>query len=1014
MQDASPLSGPAREDALAEIARIDFLLTELTRAVESGELHRASYDLMAPRHLDRRAELVADVTGVPREAPTPSPAAAPAVPSAVPPVAAQVAFDRFASGGEPAMPARRTRRPVRWTTVLTFLGAFLVVVAAAIFAVTVWESVETVPKLVFLGVLTVLFFAAGAWAHRSQLQSGAMALTAVASAMLLFEGWIAIDGFDLTGPLPWAVVLLVCSVVYWAAELLLAGRFFGVVGAAAQIGWWWLLGMGLGMTVPVRLAGIAAVAAVWQLAADRGRDDPRTGTLARVLEWAAPAVTVLIVPNLLSAGLLMLSADAKAVGAAAIASACAVVVVGRSRLIPKEAKRWLAAIGQLPLLVFAGIAAFEPGPSWWIVVVLAVMALVYDSVAMVSAGIPFAVIGLFAEAGCVLETCAVLDVESHVAVMAMAVLAAFWALAARLIEREVASAEPAAAMFGGLSEVGAVARFAAFALMVAASVAVLATGDGVALLGYSASGAEVTLAFGVLLAWYASSSVLKSGVFAFGGSVWSFYALMALLSWAWPGLESGAYAIPLVLLGGVWIASGTVLERRFGGVWGGLTRWAGRAAVLLVVLACPVERFETAVSTPAWWVAGLAVAAAAVYAADAVHSGCQASSVAAAVLGVQAGSVAAMSEWADVAGVADAWLAVGGAMTAALVAAALVALRKRVRDIAPPAVAGALFAALFRLAGAWDRPGYLAVACLAMAVAFALASAVTTSWLAAASGISLFAGALALLAHFDPGPALGAGAIVVTGLVLGLPALARGAWPEKRREHAVLALAGSGIAAQVSGVLIAWAGAVAWGDVWYDFGPHAPAFMLVALAAHVVAQSVRRGIEPGLYVAGFSLVLAAWSEAFAADVTWVEFYTTPLGVYLVVAAYVYARLDRDREFPVVFDYFAVAVTLGIPLLVALQAPDASALGHAFWVFGLALLGIAGGVLAKSRAYFFGGVAALVLVALDRSVHLLAEFWWVVLGLLGVVMLVVALTWERQRLLFSDARGALKRSFEDWR
>ena len=137
---------------------------------------------------------------------------------------------------------RREREPVHWTTVLLFLGAFLVIIASGIFAAVVWDITGPGFKLAFLGALTVAFYVGGYLARtKYQLRAGGVALTVVASAMLLFDCWIVIDGFNLTGPYPWALAMLLCSAVYWLTEVWTGDRFYGVVGAAAQIGWWWLL-----------------------------------------------------------------------------------------------------------------------------------------------------------------------------------------------------------------------------------------------------------------------------------------------------------------------------------------------------------------------------------------------------------------------------------------------------------------------------------------------------------------------------------------------------------------------------------------------------------------------------------------------------------------------------------------------------------------------------------------------------------------------------------------------------
>lgn len=201
---------------------------------------------------------------------------------------------------------------------------------------------------------------------------------------------------------------------------------------------------------------------------------------------------------------------------------------------------------------------------------------------------------------------------------------------------------------------------------------------------------------------------------------------------------------------------------------------------------------------------------------------------------------------------------------------------------------------------------------------------------------------------------------------------------------------------------------------WYALGEYGMTVALAVLGAHVVAQSARQEFEPGYYAGGIALVGSVWSLWGALGVDWFELYTTPLALYLIGAGYLHRHLSSAREFPVVTDAGAAAVGLGLPLMVALSAPGGEALGHAGWVIGLSLAAIGGGIAAKSRWYFFGGVGAITVVSLYRSFVALSEVWWLLLGFVGVAMLVIALTWERQRMLVADTRERLRRSFEGWR
>ncbi len=88
--------------------------------------------------------------------------------------------------------------------------------------------------------------------------------------------------------------------------------------------------------------------------------------------------------------------------------------------------------------------------------------------------------------------------------------------------------------------------------------------------------------------------------------------------------------------------------------------------------------------------------------------------------------------------------------------------------------------------------------------------------------------------------------------------------------------------------------------------------------------------------------------------------------------------------------------------------------NSLWAVGLALVAMAVGIVARVRGYLFGGVAGLVAVSVWRSFFVLVEFWWVVLGLIGVAMLVIALTWERQQVLLKRTGSRLQEMLGGWR
>ncbi len=999
-----------------EIAKIDFLLDNLARAVERGEVHRASYDLMAPRFLQRRAELVAIVTGR-RPAAT---AIGGAVPTAGPaPAAPGTASAATTAGPRPledsrGAPATRTTtarepKPVRWTTVLTFLGAFLVVVAAAIFAIGLWDVIGTSGKLIFMGVLTLGFYGAGWYAHGLGLRAGGIALTAVASAMLLFEGWIAIDGYDLTGPVPWAIVLLVCSAAYWATEVWLAERFFGVVGAAAQVGWWWLLGEGLGLSAPVRFAGLAVVALAWQIAAERGRDNETVGSLASVLEWAAPVTGAIVLVGLVRDLQTIPSVGMSDVIAAGVACAAVGVLASRTRLAPRTSAQVMAAVAQLPLFAYFVAAWGTGGATWGLVTVAVAMALSYDTFALVRGGIAFAVAGLAAELTLVLAVCDVLDATESVTVVAVAALAVMWAIGARIAESSVAQGG-----FAHVREVGAAARVGALVLLGVSSIASVAVGEGLALAGVSLPISDVVVALSVLAAWYASGVVLGDGWVLLAGTVWSFYTLAAVMSWAIPDQRPEVYALALVGLGAVWLASTARLSGSYGDLWQEVSRWSARGAVLLCVVGGlvvgAIDGWDVS-----WWPSILVFAAAVVYLGDAVLTRCATSAAAAGALGVWGAALAgaAIANQVGRPGEYAMW-AVAGTAAGVAICGAMAAIGRRTRRLAVPAtVAAAATASLCAVAGIGEHgPAGLSFALLALA--WTSAAVLVSQWLMLPAGLAVLGSALSVLAWNDGPASLTVIVLSLVGLGMGLFAFTRPGGPKGRLAQAGLSLVAAAMAAHLSVIVIGVVAQELPTSGWTEIGLGGIAVGFAVLGAHAIVQGARWEFEPAYYAGGLAWVFGVWSALGWAEVVTPELFSTALALYLVACGYVSSRSSPSRRHRSVLDGAAVVVGLGYPLVLALRATTSDAGSHALWVLGLSVLAIAGGVAAKSRWYFFGGTAALVVIAAYRSFVVLAEFWWVLLGLLGVAMLIVALTWERQRILVADTRSWLRRSFEGWR
>ncbi len=1017
----------------AEVERIDFLLDELARAVERGEVHRASYDLLASRYLSRRAELVSLITGQPQPGSTEVAATGRPVAGSpgAPPVSGQPgAPPAGASSGAPPVGGpgftpqqvatsrpRPASRPVDWTTVLLFLGAFLVIVASAVFSVAVWGLLDTLAKFGFLASLTAGFYAAGWWARtKLGLTVGSTALTVVASSMLLFDGWILIDGYELSGPWPWAALLLGCSLVYWYTETRISSGFFGVIGAGAQVAWWWLLGSGLGLPGPVRIAGLAVVAAVWQLAGERGAGRTGVAPLARVLRWAAPVLAagsaLAVIADLVFLG----SADMRAVVSAGVVSAASGTVAWRALSIwprGRAARASVSALVQAPVFVAAWLAA-AGAHAWWIAGAFAAAAVIYDVLGLTGRGTPFVVAGLAAELCAVLEVAFVLDASAVTTVVVVAALGALWALSARLLDRMAADgpADEHHARAAVACEAGA------FVLLVCASAALPAVTLSFPLPGAALSRSDVLGYVGVLAAWWAAATIRPRGVTAFAGSLFSFSALAAVVAWAWPSSTPGLFALPLALLAGVWLASARALTPAYGETWAAVTRWSARATLVLVTLAAVIVApiFAAAPRTvglfgAAWDPVVLLLVAAAVAAADAAAGSCGPVAAFSGVSAVLAASfaAAAIADLTDAVWTGDAQALAVGAAACAVAAKAWWLRRGEHARLAPWFALSAALAASLLIAGSFtvaslDAVGdvVLALAAGLLAAAWGIVAATSSQWFACAAGLAL-AGTVAALT-----PGAGEWTRV---LAFGSLGLALGASPlvPPFGSRGPAAKAGASLAL-VS--VVPYFAAVSSGGV--DAQPGVVALLMAA--SGIAVSSAARRFEPGYHFGGAVAVIAVWSEVsiVARHAAPAALYAVPLALYFAATGYLHVRLDGRRRYPEALDALAVSVGVGYPLIVALQAGPERALADSLWAVVTALAAIGAGIALKVRWWRSGGVAGLALAALFRSFSVIAEYWWAVLGAIGIAMLVIALTWQRQRAVVAEARTALKRSFEGWR
>jgi hypothetical protein len=890
------------------------------------------------------------------------------------------------------VPVAPSRTPLSWTTVLIATGALLVIVAAAVFAIAAWQLVSPVLRFLFLGALTFGFYVAGERVRsKLDLSTGGVALTVVGSAMLLFDGWILIDGYQLTGPLPFAGWFLLCSVVYWLTELRLRSRFFGITGAAAQIAWWWLLGEGLGWAVEPRLAAISVVLAIWAIVARGVDEDSPFASLAGMLRLAAPIGAVAIVWAFMAQ---FGGGDATAFVSATLVGISVSVIVDALDLPGVS-----GAFGYLPLMLLAG--GHVPS-EWWQVVLFGGLGVTHIGIELRRGRGAYGVLGLLWTAIALFALGGALDLSDRMLVALFIALALVWSGIAFSMRRMKIAEEYRAER---VRVMALTFEFGGWTLLAGASIATLFVTRAFPVVGLAATLSDAVL---VLFAAAAilGASVLHRRPAVVGAMIVSLYGLWILLDVAAPALRAPLRAIWLIVATGAWYLAANVLER-VTGAERALTRMAARLSVaLLFMTAVLLDAWY--VGLPTWQSAALLGALAMWFLADglldrtAVYFG---------VAG--AAAVAAIAMWGG-------WHADGGfaAMVGSLAALGIAAvglLVRRVRGLAVWAPWAAVAVAVVVAPVAWSDAGALAFGLAACAAAASVA-AFSSGWIEGVliAGVLAASAMLAALANANVTAWSTTGAMIALAAVMLLPSFVLDTDEKSVVGRTVRALCAAGAISIVMLVAVGIGARDLWYDVpaWMALDRNALAVSVATLGAYVLGASVAHDLENGLFVGVFFLLSAYWLKLGDLDRPPIEYFTVPASVYVAWCGYRWARLHPSRPFPVLCDVGAAALLL-MPSAYALNAIGISAAlawQHTLWGIGLAIAGIALGVVLRVRVYFLGSVFALIYIAFVRTWTYLVEYWWVVLGVVGIGMIIVALARELRRQMVTGVRDVL----EGWR
>jgi hypothetical protein len=1051
----------------SEIAKIDYLLDELARAVERHEIPHSTYDALAPRYLTRRASLAAYIerqAEADKAAEVPARVAYPAPPptvaeepefewtQAVPPGSAEQEPEGAPEAGPapfatpaptptpyPAAPVREPvpqRAAISPGTWLTYAGALLVVIATAIFAIYAYQTGSLYVKLGVLATVTALFYIGGGFVRtRMDLPVVGIPLIAVGSAMLLFDGWLVIQALGLEGWWPWAYLLLLCSLVYSATELRIQGGWFGGVGAVAQIGWWWLLGQALGLEWWWVTAGVAVVAALWALASERVPAEGPFAAFGTILKWGSVAVAALT--TLVAFG--FTGAVWAARGFPVVMAAVVVAVSGGvvlRRILPDAPG--VSAVTHLPVLVtavslwvyravwptFTDFFETPPpattnAPGWDLLALLAVLAVSYGAYALWQGGAAYAAANGIAAGMFVIGLGTQLHWTNEWRLGVVAAWAAATAVAGLTLRRRTQGAESRQAAH----RAGITWEAVGLASLLLASLAIPAVETSLPLAMSRVTGVHVILAAAILGLWLLVAASRRGAAEGWVVFLGSFYVAAALIAWALPGWHSARYATILLLVAVAWSHLREPAERYLK-----LDARLLEIACLALYVAIPVgglfasgQFFRVA----SYSVVLLFAVTALAWTAEALRFGHPwefapaggAATVAAAVAGTRydAASLGAVTgALAAVActGAGALWgrrpaASWGAWLGAGAVAAGVLSL--------PVLGVSELLSGGLRF-GPTDPGGRVALALFLLAAAWAfLTIAAHLPELAGVAALTGVLGLLQTLSWQDPQPWVTYIVLPLVGVALLAP---RASLPHDAGSHR-LRMARSLAAVGLVTLGIFTALGVASAEVtmttrWVDIGQMGEAFGLALLGVCAVAWSSMEEFEPGTYVGWGIALLGVLVQMNAWEIDQSEYYLIAIAVYCASMGWLWASRSDDRSHPMISDIGAVAFGVGMPFLLSLPPDVDASLEHGMWTLGLAAIAIAIGVVWRSRVYFFGGIAFLTLEALWLSRGVLSALpSWFWIGAAGLVLIAAGLAFARREAIGAATRQ-MADTFEGWR
>ncbi|PKQ17266.1 MAG: hypothetical protein CVT67_00170 [Actinobacteria bacterium HGW-Actinobacteria-7] len=1080
----------SNESRLAEIQNIEYFLANLELAVEKGEIGSLAYDRLSAPYLERRRELEAEasleaeqqldaetasltadvepeptiqVDAAPRSEPesavpvspeadspehisvvaepTPRAERATAKPDSRQTSSAQPSaasgqggevdrlFERGAPPGAAPWASKRSSFSLgRW---IAYAGAFLAIAAALVFGFRGWFRFPPIVLLAGLIGATVVLYADGEWLrNKLSLPVAGSWLMAAGSALFLLDGLAVMRLLSLSGAMPWAIVLLACSVGYWLTEERVGNGWFGAVGAVFQVGFWWMLAyaLGLGMTWATALIGV--VAAFWAFAS--AEIDPR-GTLrglSRVLAFGAIILSALVAValSLQIPAAMLKGAPIWALAAAAAAAIAATVVFDRAR----PSLRGRAVGAQLPVVMAIGIMwalrtrppEFAPGID--IVGMLFILTAADAAYALWRRSASFAIAAFIgwlmmwtgvayelglnyplmiaATAGLGIISLAGAGVLENIAknrkVPERSITGELWQIAGALT---TLSAAVATATLGGFP--GFFKAYPLEPLGLRGLLGFLAAWAPDRMPAYPIVAAWVMVA--VVIVWMLMSRAWTATVVV----LWSFILAAHMVSIVAPNDQVAWYAMALVLVAAAWSQARDHLDLIKSIPRNGVVVFT-RAAYIILPLAS-LAILASGGGYRSYSFAGLLAVVAAAWLADALRTKAQLLFVPVPMFAIAAITMAVWTSTTVEIG------AISGSI-AALCIAGVALLGERGRGSWAIAVLASSAATATVLAPLLiGSPAYLALDLLLGAVVWALlAWAFSIPEVVGASvGLAVLAIA-ALLAWLDPAPWVTILVLSAVSAALLAPRiiLKDSPSPAVARFSAAVAAAGLFALAALDAIGIAsYTNLKIASATWSSVSAAGLAIALLITAVYVLVWTMTERAEIGLYIGLLLVVLGLLIGMDAAQVQQAEAYLLPVALYFGAMGMLWSSWKKGRPVPVGTDLAVVMLGAVAALIISLGSPDtASILLHGFWALGLSVLTLVAGMIFRARTLLFGGLAVLVSDALwlGRNVLVGVPDWAWTSAAMAVLLFAGILYTSRARIgSYLNASGD---RFASWR